>query len=270
MELVHILYPIIGENSKKTYENLFTLRQLSVDSIERGYSVNRSPLELFIYNSYRISNLEDKTLKEILFQLDSAWIKKADIILDPLLLSKRYDIGNGKKIIKRLYDLEYKDNQKEFEEYEKFIQKAKKIVGKFNNLEDAIKEAEKIVGKKANLMNRKNANNLYIYVAGPYSAKNLLGKEENTRRALEAGFDLLNITTDGENYYINNYPYVPHITHFEDNFTENSLDWNDYVLQDKVFVERSDAIFLLPGSENSVGAMTELLSALYLEKEIII
>ncbi len=96
-------------------------------------------------------------------------------------------------------------------------------------------------------MNRKTA--LRIYIAGPYSAKDVKEVEANVKRAIEAGILLL---------LKGHYPYIPHLTHYVDLISKENggpLQWKDYIRWDLKWLELCDAILYLGPSR---GADIEL------------
>lgn len=84
-----------------------------------------------------------------------------------------------------------------------------------------------------------------IYVAGPYSASTDEGKCENTMVAIDTGLVLLER---------GHYPFIPHLTHFVDQRTDE-LDYQDYMEWDEELLKRCDSFYYLGSSP---GADAEL------------
>lgn len=85
-----------------------------------------------------------------------------------------------------------------------------------------------------------------IYIAGPYTAKTNWEVQQNINRAMEAGKLVAEMGA---------MPLIPHSNTpliFEG--IQNPQFWYDGTME---FLRRSDAILLIEGWENSVGAVTE-------------
>lgn len=88
-----------------------------------------------------------------------------------------------------------------------------------------------------------------IYIAGPYSANTPDGKIHNTNVAIDAAIKLL---AKGH------YPYIPHLTHFVDQRAIQigiTIEWEDYIRWDMVWLDLCDALLYLGSSR---GADLEL------------
>jgi hypothetical protein len=84
-----------------------------------------------------------------------------------------------------------------------------------------------------------------IYVAGPYTGSTMEEIEENVWRAIEAG---LRIWKKGH------YPYIPHLTHWPDQYAKEQnipMDWSDYMKWHAPWVDYCDALFLLAESKGA-------------------
>jgi len=93
------------------------------------------------------------------------------------------------------------------------------------------------------------ANQLLVYVAGPYSASTAERRERNVEAAVDAGVAL---------FQRGHFPYIPHLTHFVDlraKQTGITLEWEDYISWDLPWLERCDALLYLGSSK---GADLEL------------
>lgn len=100
---------------------------------------------------------------------------------------------------------------------------------------------------------------LRIYVAGPYSATEPAASEANTKRAIDAGLDILRM---------GHIPFIPHLTHYVDLRAKESgthLNWEDYINWDLAWLELCDAVLFLGHSK---GADLELARAKQLGKRI--
>jgi hypothetical protein len=86
---------------------------------------------------------------------------------------------------------------------------------------------------------------MLIYVAGPYSAKSPEQIEDNVRRAIDLGEELLKFGV---------VPFIPHLTHFWDKYSSKTHD--EWLTIDLVVLEKCDGLIRLPG--NSVGADIEV------------
>jgi hypothetical protein len=90
---------------------------------------------------------------------------------------------------------------------------------------------------------------LRIYVAGPYTAPDPASVEANTKRAIDAGLQILK---KGHT------PYIPHLTHYVDLRVRERgehLTWDQYIAWDMQWLAMCDALVLLG---NSKGANLEL------------
>ena len=103
------------------------------------------------------------------------------------------------------------------------------------------------------------ANQLLVYVAGPYSASTVEGRERNVEAAVDAGVAL---------FQRGHFPYIPHLTHYVDlraKQTGIALEWEDFISWDLPWLERCDALLYLGSSK---GADLELRFAKGLGKKI--
>lgn len=88
-----------------------------------------------------------------------------------------------------------------------------------------------------------------IYVAGPYSAATVEGREANTMRAMRAGLILMQRGHD---------PYVPHLSHFLDLEAPQlglRFTWDDWMMLSNQWLQQCDALLYLGSSR---GADMEL------------
>ena len=90
-----------------------------------------------------------------------------------------------------------------------------------------------------------------IYIAGPYSADNVLGVLRNMRRGI-------NIATQ-----VFKGGYAPFCPHLDYQFTlmadeYNDFEVNDYYAYSMAWLEVSDAVLVLPNSELSKGVQAEI------------
>jgi hypothetical protein len=84
-----------------------------------------------------------------------------------------------------------------------------------------------------------------IYVAGPYSSPDAATRRANVDRAVEVSIQLL---------LRGHYPFVPHLTHFVDEWAQLSgieLTWEDYIAWDVVWLRECDALFYLGRSKGA-------------------
>lgn len=90
-----------------------------------------------------------------------------------------------------------------------------------------------------------------LYIAGAYSADNVLGVLDNIRRGMRAGTQAL---------LAGFAPFVPWFDfHFQLMLRENeALTVEDYYRYSLAWLEVSDAVWVLPGSENSKGTQAEI------------
>lgn len=93
-----------------------------------------------------------------------------------------------------------------------------------------------------------------IYVAGAYSANNVVAVLDNMRRGMRAGTEV---------FLAGFSPFVPWFDfHFQLMLRENEvLTVEDYYRYSMAWLEVSDAVLLLPNSENSKGTQAELARA---------
>jgi len=90
-----------------------------------------------------------------------------------------------------------------------------------------------------------------VYVAGPYSANNIIDCLENMRKGMRAGVEV----------FLAGYaPWVPwHDFHHQLMFRDGeSLSVNDYYEMSMAWLVVSDAVLVLPGWLKSKGTMAEL------------
>ena len=90
-----------------------------------------------------------------------------------------------------------------------------------------------------------------IYVAGAYSSDNILGCLENIRKGLRASTEI---------FLAGFAPFSPWLDHqfqfqLRDGETLQVKDFYEYSL---AWLDVSDAIFVLPGFENSKGTLAEI------------
>jgi hypothetical protein len=100
---------------------------------------------------------------------------------------------------------------------------------------------------------------LKIYVAGPYSAPSEEEREQNTRRAIEAGLAL---------FKLGHTPFIPHLTHYVDLHAHRTgvvMSWDDYIRLDLEWLDVCDALLYLGPSK---GADIELQYALKTGKRV--
>lgn len=90
-----------------------------------------------------------------------------------------------------------------------------------------------------------NQKPLRIYVAGPYSAPTLAGKEENVKKAINVGIAL---------YLRGHYPFIPHLLHFTDleaKTCDTALGWSEYMSTDIAWLRFADAMFFIGPSPSA-------------------
>jgi hypothetical protein len=99
---------------------------------------------------------------------------------------------------------------------------------------------------------------MHIYVAGPYSGKNPSEVEQNIRRAISAGVEIIRR---------GHYPYIPHLTHYVDQVKDTvlHLSWDDHLDWGLAWLDRADALLYLAPSR---GANIELEYAIKMNKLI--
>jgi len=91
-----------------------------------------------------------------------------------------------------------------------------------------------------------------VYVAGPYSADNIITCLENMRRGMRAGTEV----------FLAGYaPWVPwhdfhHTLMLRSNY--ETLTVEDYYKYSMAWLEVSDAVLVLPGFETSKGTLAEI------------
>lgn len=90
-----------------------------------------------------------------------------------------------------------------------------------------------------------------IYIAGAYSADNVIGVLDNMRRGMRAGAEIL---------LAGFAPFCPWTDyHFQLMLREGEkLAVEDYYRYSLAWLEACDAVFVLPNSENSKGAQAEI------------
>jgi len=93
-----------------------------------------------------------------------------------------------------------------------------------------------------------------IYVAGAYSANNVLAVLDNIRNGMRAGLEVLLLGYS---------PFVPWFDfHFQLMLRENEkLTVDDYYKYSMAWLEVSDAVYVLPGYEESKGTAAEIARA---------
>ena len=100
---------------------------------------------------------------------------------------------------------------------------------------------------------------LRIYIAGPYTAADERGLENNTYAAIDAAIAV---------FRKGHIPYVPHLTHYVDvraKQTATPMTWQDYLRWDMPWLELCDAVLYLAPSK---GADLEVKRAQELRKTI--
>jgi len=100
---------------------------------------------------------------------------------------------------------------------------------------------------------------LKIYIAGPYSASTEEDRRANVSAAIAAALEV---------FRKGHFPYIPHLTHFVDEYAVRSgitLSWNDYIRWDMPWLRACDALLYL---RSSPGADLELDTARSLKKQI--
>jgi len=96
-----------------------------------------------------------------------------------------------------------------------------------------------------------------VYVAGPYSANNIIDCLENMRKGMRAGVEV----------FLAGYaPWVPwHDFHHQLMFRNGeSLSVDDYYEMSMAWLVVSDAMLVLPGWQESQGTMAEIAKAVEL------
>jgi len=93
-----------------------------------------------------------------------------------------------------------------------------------------------------------------VYVAGAYSADNVLGVLNNMRRGMRLGTECL---------LAGFAPFVPWLDHhFQFMLRDGeSLTVDDYYQYSMAWLETSDVILVVPGSEHSNGTRAEIVRA---------
>ena len=97
-----------------------------------------------------------------------------------------------------------------------------------------------------------------VYVAGPYSANNIIDCLENMRKGMRAGVEV----------FLAGYsPWVPwHDFHHQLMFRDGeSLSVDDYYEMSMAWLEVSDAMLVLPGWQKSKGTIAEITRAVELD-----
>ena len=97
-----------------------------------------------------------------------------------------------------------------------------------------------------------------VFICGPYRAKTAWKREQNVRKAEDKAAEIARAGMFPVCPHSNTRPYFESIQ--DDGF------WLDGTLE---LMRRCDAIALVDGWKNSIGALTELNEGLYLKKEII-
>ena len=100
------------------------------------------------------------------------------------------------------------------------------------------------------------------YVAGPYSGETKLEIAMNVERAAEQAAHLKKLGWA---------VFCPHLqSHYIDELLNDDkvLTYEDYLIEDLYWLKKCDAVFFLPGWENSYGAKLEHLTAKSEGKEI--
>jgi nucleoside 2-deoxyribosyltransferase len=98
-----------------------------------------------------------------------------------------------------------------------------------------------------------------IYIAGPYSSVERSVRQRNVDRAIAIAVELL---AKGH------YPFVPHLTHYVDEWVQGvgiELSWEDYIAWDVVWLQECDALYYIAPSR---GADLERDVAEYLGKPV--
>ena len=93
-----------------------------------------------------------------------------------------------------------------------------------------------------------------VYVAGPYSADNVITVLDNMRRGMRVSLEV---------FLAGFAPFSPWMDyHYQLQLKENeALSVKDYYEYSLAWLEVSDAILVLPNSENSKGVQAELVKA---------
>lgn len=84
-----------------------------------------------------------------------------------------------------------------------------------------------------------------IYIAGPYSSPSQSLRQKNVDQAIKVAVELLEK---------GHYPFVPHLTHYVDEWTRNSgieLSWEDYIAWDVVWLQECDALYYIGPSRGA-------------------
>lgn len=87
-----------------------------------------------------------------------------------------------------------------------------------------------------------------IYIAGPFSADNILSIMANMRRGMKEGVTLIQ-----EGFA----PFIPWLD-FQLGLLDNTLTIDDFYRYSIAWLEVSDAILVLPDSDNSYGTQNEI------------
>ena len=86
-----------------------------------------------------------------------------------------------------------------------------------------------------------------VYVAGPYSADNVITILDNMRRGMRAGYELLQLG------------FAPFCCWFDYHFSlQGECFLEQYYEYSMVWLEVADAVLVLPDSENSIGTQNEI------------
>jgi hypothetical protein len=93
-----------------------------------------------------------------------------------------------------------------------------------------------------------------VYIAGAYSSDNVLGVLDNIRKGMRAGLDVL---------LLGYAPFVPWFDHqFQFMLQDGeSLNVETYKQYSMAWLEASQAVYVIPGYEKSMGTMAEITRA---------
>ena len=240
MDSIFLDYPLFGKSPKDYLRNYYKASYIAGLLMQKGYKIYNP---LYILDLYRIANREPmKITEEDYIKFNIPWLEIIDSILS--LNGESYFYTEAKRMGKKIY------------KSIKSIKGVKKSVEDrdyFKTVDDKIVD-EILKNSSINLSKFKGG--IRIYIAGPYTSNSIKGLEENIKRASIIGYYLFK-----QDFR----PYVPHIaTDLPDNLFH--FDWEFWMLQDKFFLEKSDAILFI---DKSKGANIELYYAWKIGKPII-